>query len=125
MLRISAAMEQGNQVRLLAIDPEFAEHLRSVQIEGRTERVFVPLGGGGTPRHFGERGRTRFACAHDLRRSFGERWSTRVMPQVLRELMRHESIDTTMRCYVGRIAQNSASKVGHFAEAFRQAGLQR
>ena len=25
-----------------------------------------------------------------------------VMPAVLQELMRHESIETTMRCYVGR-----------------------
>ncbi|HMP08139.1 MAG TPA: hypothetical protein PJ982_17460, partial [Lacipirellulaceae bacterium] len=38
-----------------------------------------------------------FASAHDLRRSFGFRWSRRVMPTILRELMRHESIDTTMR----------------------------
>ncbi len=39
---------------------------------------------------------------HDLRRSFGERWATRVMPQVLMELMRHESIEATMNYYVGR-----------------------
>ena len=30
------------------------------------------------------------------------------MPQVLMELMRHESIDTTMRYYVGRNAQTTA-----------------
>lgn len=39
--------------------------------------------------------------AHDLRRSFGSRWSTLVMPAVLKELMRHSSIETTMRFYVG------------------------
>jgi len=50
----------------------------------------------------------KYASAHDLRRSFGERWATRVMPVVLQELMRHESIDTTMRYYVGRSAQSTA-----------------
>ena len=31
-----------------------------------------------------------------LRRSFAERWASRVMPQVLMELMRHETIETTI-----------------------------
>ena len=42
-----------------------------------------------------------FASAHDLRRSFGFRWSRLVMPAVLKELMGHASIDTTMQHYVG------------------------
>ena len=53
-------------------------------------------------------GKVKFASAHDLRRSFGERWAPRVMPQVLMELMRHESIETTLKYYVGRNAQNTA-----------------
>lgn len=53
----------------------------------------------------------KYASAHDLRRSFGERWSTRVMPQVLMALMRHESIATTMRYYVGRNANTTADAV--------------
>jgi len=44
---------------------------------------------------------TKFASAHDFRRAFGSRWATRVMPAVLQQLMRHESIDTTLRYYVG------------------------
>ncbi len=51
----------------------------------------------------------KYASAHDLRRSFGQRWASRVMPQILMELMRHESIDTTMRFYVGRNAQTTAA----------------
>ncbi len=51
----------------------------------------------------------KYASAHDLRRAFGERWATRVMPAVLKELMRHESIDTTLRYYVGQNAQKTAS----------------
>ncbi len=53
----------------------------------------------------------KFASAHDLRRSFGERRAVRVMPKVLQELMRHESIDTTMRFYVGRNAETTADAV--------------
>ena len=53
-------------------------------------------------------GKVKYASAHDLRRSFGERWSRRVMPQVLKELMRHESIETTMKYYVGHNAQMTA-----------------
>ena len=53
-------------------------------------------------------GRLKYASAHDLRRSFGERWSSRVMPQVLMELMRHESIETTLKFYVGRNAEKTA-----------------
>jgi hypothetical protein len=59
----------------------------------------------------GERGPVevvKYASAHDLRRSFGERWAERVLPKVLMELMRHESIGTTMRFYVGQNAQRTA-----------------
>lgn len=50
----------------------------------------------------------KYASAHDLRRAFGLRWSARVMPAVLQQLMRHESIETTMRYYVGRDADATA-----------------
>jgi len=53
--------------------------------------------------------KVKFASAHDLRRSFGERWASRVMPPILKELMRHESIETTLRYYVGRNAQSTAA----------------
>ncbi|MCC6127431.1 MAG: site-specific integrase [Pirellulales bacterium] len=51
----------------------------------------------------------KYASAHDLRRSFGFRWSRRVMPAELRELMRHSDISTTMQFYVGRNAQSTAA----------------
>ena len=50
----------------------------------------------------------KFASAHDLRRTFGYRWSMRVMPVVLQQLMRHESISTTMEFYVGKNALAAA-----------------
>lgn len=49
-----------------------------------------------------------YASAHDYRRSFGERWAERVMSKVLMELMRHASIETTMRYYVGQNAERTA-----------------
>jgi integrase len=48
----------------------------------------------------------QYATAHDLRRSFGTRWAKRVMPAVLKELMRHSSINTTMGYYVEQAADD-------------------
>ena len=42
----------------------------------------------------------KFASAHDLRRAFGTRWAARVKPATLQLLMRHESIETTLKYYV-------------------------
>lgn len=44
--------------------------------------------------------RTKYASAHDLRRAFGTRWAVQVAPAVLQKLMRHSSIETTMKYYV-------------------------
>lgn len=45
-------------------------------------------------------GRDEFASAHDLRRSFGNRWALRVHPLVLKSIMRHSELKTTLRYYV-------------------------
>jgi integrase len=52
-----------------------------------------------------------YASAHDLRRSFGERWALRVPTPVLQELMRHENIQTTLKYYVGQNANRTAEVV--------------
>jgi integrase len=49
------------------------------------------------------------ASAHDLRRAYGERWATRLMPAQLMELMRHQTIETTLNFYVGRNAERTAA----------------
>lgn len=59
----------------------------------------------------------KFASAHELRRSFGFRWSRRVMPAVLKELMRHESIETTMKYYVGHNAAATADELWRAVES--------
>ena len=52
--------------------------------------------------------KNKYASAHDLRRAFGTRWAKRVAPAVLQRLMRHASIDTTMRFYVDIEAEDIA-----------------
>jgi len=53
----------------------------------------------------------KFASAHDLRRAFGTRWAKRVMPAVLKRLMRHSEIGTTMKFYVTMDADDVADEV--------------
>jgi len=53
----------------------------------------------------------KFGSAHDLRRAFGTRWAKRVMPAVLKRLMRHSSITTTMGYYVDLDAAEVADQL--------------
>jgi hypothetical protein len=126
MLRIPSNLEKGNKDRLLPIAPEFAEFLSRTPEEERHGRVFqlqpqkvrgerltadrvtrIVSKIGAAAKVVVDKARNKFATAHDLRRSFGERWAERVMPQVLMELMRHGSIDTTLKYYVGKNAQRT------------------
>lgn len=132
MMRIQAAHEKGKRFRLLPITPDFAEFLQQTPEKDRHGFVFNPvtvgrghLGGAYRPSHqhagriISAAGKaagirvseTKFASAHDLRRAFGYRWSKLVMPKVLQELMRHESIQTTMHFYVGQLAEDAADAV--------------
>jgi integrase len=130
ILRIPGELQKSGKDQICTIAPEFAELLSSVPSEQRQGQVFkIPffqrirfqdwqqklskVGSklGETARivvHTDVKtGRQRFATLHDLRRSFGERWSRRVLPQHLQLLMRHESISTTLRFYVGRDAERA------------------
>lgn len=126
MLRIPGELEKGHKDRLLPMAPEFAELLKTVPEDERTGPVFKLdridgiLGRPTTDRvskvvsKIGARAKVRVdakktASAHDLRRSFGERWASRLMPAQLMELMRHESIETTLAYYVGRNAERTAA----------------
>ena len=127
MMRIPADLEKGNKDRLLPLAPEFVEFLLRTPEQQRTGRVFNPLAKkirgerltndrvtrviskiGRAANVIVDQAKDKPATAHDLRRSFGERWASRVMPQVLMELMRHESIETTLKFYVGRNAQRTS-----------------
>lgn len=63
---------------------------------------------------------TRFASAHDLRRAFGFRWSLIVPPMVLRDLMRHASVQTTEQFYVGHDAKRTLDAVRKFTAIAEQ-----
>lgn len=114
--------DKAGRGRLLPITPDFVEQLEQMPEADRTGSVFeFPKERTGrddktsvrfASRKISEFGKVagitthdhpiRHATAHDLRRSFGVRWSRKVMPQVLQLLMRHESLTTTMKYYVGQ-----------------------
>lgn len=132
MFRIQAASEKGRKFRLLPMTPDFAKFLDETPKSKRHGFVFNPLTfprgkrkgeHRPLPHHcgkviglLGEKANvkvneTKFASAHDFRRAFGYRWSKLLMPKVLQELMRHESIQTTMTFYVGSMAEDAADAV--------------
>jgi integrase len=136
LFRIDAEAEKGKTHRLLPMAPEFAILLEEVPIDQRNGWVFRPLTVMGNPvarsRHavgprvskIGEKARVitdrrtkheevviSYAGAHDLRRSFGFKWSRLLMPAELKELMRHADISTTMKFYVGVNADATADKL--------------
>ena len=91
------------------ITPCFTALLRATPPTERSGWVFTGLSRNDANRFlFAEIGRAsgvvvneagQHAMPHDLRRSFATRWAPRVMPAVLRALMRHRSIETTMQYY--------------------------
>jgi integrase len=52
-----------------------------------------------------------FAGCHSYRRGFGSKWARRVSPSVLRCLMRHADINTTMKYYVTMDASDVAREL--------------
>lgn len=135
-LLISAEDEKGGKDRVYPVAPEFAEMLLSVPESHRSGHVFaLPQRGGQRPAAtevsrkvglIGEKAQVKvnevikagdteltvkYASSHDLRRAFGVRWSRRIFPAELMELMRHENIETTMKYYVGHQAELTARKL--------------
>lgn len=134
-LRIPDWVEKGHEDRIYPLTPDFVQFLLAVPEDQRRGLVFRPTYTNHrnsrveTYRNSREVGRTfsavgklagivvdikrlpgkppveKHASAHDLRRSFGTRWSRIIeQPAVLMELMRHSAIETTMMYYVGNDA---------------------
>ena len=125
VLRIPAEAQKSGRDQILPMVPELARLLETVPTEERIGRVFnvgtsrfvvgkvvsamgkaadvVVATPAGKP--------VKHASAHDLRRAFGFRWSRKVMPAILKELMRHANIATTMEYYVGDDAQRTAAEL--------------
>lgn len=126
-LKFEANADKSTKARLLPITPDFAELLLTVDPSKRHGRVFRPIVpnqicdlradtcskfitrigekatvcvGERPPKGEENEPRKSWAGAHCFRRAFGTRWSKRLRPQQLQELMRHESITTTMKFYV-------------------------
>jgi integrase len=134
-LLIPMESEKGGQDRVYPVTPDFAELLRSVPEQDRTGKVFSPILYRGVcdrtdtvsraitaigeaakvkvdekpPRGTKNPPATVWASAHDLRRAFGARWSRKVNSMVLKELMRHSSVTTTEKYYVGINADETAA----------------
>ncbi len=136
MVRIPVTGEKGSRNWLYPAAPEFAEMPLGVPEDERTGSVFNPVpsrvrkcnranlenasktlgrigkaAGVVVDRKTQQDGSRKllYASAHDFRRAFGFRWSRRVMPAVLKELMRHADISTTMKFYVGTQAEETAA----------------
>jgi len=134
MFHVPAELEKAHQDRLLPIAPEFAEMLLKTPPAKRAGYVFSPQ----PERDRGDRltiiqvmkiisrigkkagvvvhvhpktGKQKYASAHDFRRAFGDRWSLKVLSPVLKVMMRHVSINTTERFYVGRSAEATADVI--------------
>lgn len=128
LLGVSAESEKGNTDRLLPITPDFGRWLLKIPQDKRTGFVF-PLKKSRQQdirrmdttskilSKIGEESKVKvnsdgkFASAHDLRRSFGLRWASRVFPAELQTLMRHSDIGTTMGYYAIVEATAFASKL--------------
>jgi integrase len=127
MLRIYAHHKKGGRDTLLPITPDFAEFLLQTPREERRGDVF--RGGhvtsvskeisaiGEAAGIIVDKASGKYASAHDLRRAFGVRWALRVMPAVLKEMMRHSDIGTTMKYYAGISADTMADTIWEAAAA--------
>lgn len=134
MFRIRSHAEKGRKDRLLPMTPDFAALLAETSDLDRLGVVFplIPpwadeatmmrddsvsklirrIGKkAGVKVWSGRNGKVKFASAHDLRRSFGFRWSQRVPAATLMLLMRHTSITTTMEFYIGHQAEAAADAI--------------
>lgn len=128
LLGIAEEAEKGFQNRLLPLTPDFCRWVLHTPAELRTGPVF-PLvkaryknspNSDHASKIITKIGRLskvkvsatgKFASAHDLRRSFGLRWSQRVMPAELQQLMRHADIATTMKYYAVASATDFAARL--------------
>ncbi|PHS04015.1 MAG: hypothetical protein COA78_17115 [Blastopirellula sp.] len=131
MMVIPADSQKSHKDELLVITPDFAELLQSVPVEERTGKVFKTFNKLMRPIKCTDRinkiicacgrlagvkvsdknGKVKFASAHDFRRSYGLRWAKLVEAPVLMTMMRHASITTTLKYYVGNDAETMADVI--------------
>jgi integrase len=129
MLRFLAEGEKGHQDRVHVLTPDFGQFLLDVATSDRHGLVFRiegsergrPLslkrairGVSAIGRAAGvivDKGSGKYASAHDFRRAFATRWARKLMPAQLQTLMRHKSMETTLRYYVSLDAEKEAAEL--------------
>lgn len=133
MLRIPGSLQKSGKTELYPLTPDFVEFLQQTPEDCRRGRVFRPLRKNGAAillrlKNVSARlsaigkaagvkvsgvdaRKVKFASAHDLRRSFGNRWAPRVMPLDLQRLMRHENIKTTTDYYLNLEPEGLAARL--------------
>lgn len=129
-LRFQAEGHKARRDELTPITPDFAEFLKKTPKHDRTGLV-LPLVSPKSGRHLraesrvseflSEVGETagivvndetgKYASAHDMRRTFGTRWAAKVKPITLKALMRHKSIETTLKYYIEQDADDIADEL--------------
>ena len=130
MLLIDGDDQKSGEMNEYPTTADFAAFLLETPPEHRQGFVFNPTGARGNVsrrldtvspwiRKIGKtanvktderNGKTVFASAHDLRRSFGSRWAQVIpSPIILRDLMRHADVSTTEKYYVGINAKRTAA----------------
>ncbi len=129
VLCFQAKEQKGRRAEMVPCAPKFAETLEAVPEADRAGRVFdvqyCRTRAGNVVSKIGRAAgivtnpdTKKPATAQDYRRSFGTRWAKRVMPVVLKALMRHRDIKTTLGYYVDQQADDVAETVW---EAYQRA----
>lgn len=137
LLRIPAEYQKADRDTLTPIMPDFAAFLLRTPQAERHGPVFRPMMPGGIARYdqagkmvslIGElagvkvythpkTGKVKYGSCHDLRRSYGTRWSRVVSASELQSLMRHADYHTTEAYYVDERAVDQARSVWRKAGA--------
>jgi integrase len=111
--------QKSGQDDAIPIPPDFAAWLTQTPPEARTGLVAPTFGTkvGRTISALGEAVGAKVndsgkpASAHDFRRAFGTRWAMQVRPLTLKKMMRHESLETTMRFYIGLTGADAGAEL--------------
>jgi integrase len=140
--RIYAEGQKARRDEYLPMTPDFARLLLETPVDRRQGRVFAlnnywngkPMAAKSICKAIGKIGKRagvitkqdplEYATAHDLRRSFGKRWSLRVKPVLLQQLMRHRNLDTTTKYYVDHDADDISELLWQQEAAGSQNGSQ-
>jgi integrase len=116
--------QKSRRNEVMPITPDFADFLNETPKENRVGSVFgLPIYAAARIAEAGEKAKIvvndqgKFASAHDLRRTFGTRWSYKVRPIILQRIMRHVDIKTTLRHYVDQAADDVGRELWETVQA--------